>query len=711
MSTPRPEPFDRGQFLSRLLVMLIVLVSGTAALRTLWIGWGAFPGLLLAGLLGLAAAIGVRRLRLSYAVGVLAVVAVPLIVMVMMGRARGLGLGEAFTEPVPRLLTSPFPAQLTPELLLPGWLVAWAAGAAGGMGIFRKRYFVEPLLSGLILFVAAELGSAGLSDWETRGVLALVFVTALLTHWSGWTHRVRQGLQRASGLAAVLGLVALAVGFVPLGRPFQPRDLIQNQAQTAQEANPLPMVSAWGRKPEVEILRRSGDDFPLHLAVLPEYDGVSWGSESRYAAMGGTQRPLLPPGKYQKTLTTSVTWTPDTRWLPAPGTPTSVTIPDAKIDIDTGTLMLPELPNGVVSYTVTGSVDAPRLVELEAADVGKEPRYTRLPDLPPAFEAYARKSVEGTHTYLGQAQALERALKTERRFNPYAPTGSSVGRLSTFLFETKGPGAREGSSEQFATSYALLARTLNMPSRVVVGFGPGDPAPGDPTSHVVRGRHALAWPEIYFAEYGWVAFNPTPDLMEVPKAGEQVKKKDAPKGRTEGPAEGKAAPPSLPPDPPPPPPPAQPPAPWWLLLVLIGALAAARLVRRGVQRRRGTLGSWQLVEDALRLAGQAYDPSRPASTRAAASGVEQAAHVARMAETDSFAPSAPPALDDLAWTMAKQADAGLRRRASWWRRAVWWLTPLVFLPRTRRGRSEGTRRPPGMRRAAKRSAEREAERV
>ena len=91
------------------------------------------------------------------------------------------------------------------------------------------------------------------------------------------------------------------------------------------------------------------------------------------------------------------------------------------------------------------------------------------------------------------------------------------------------PGDQVGTSEQFATAFALLARRAGLPTRLVVGFRPGDRQPDG--TRVIRGRDALAWPEVYFQELGWVPFAPTPNddtftqgrpqLAEVLPAGER----------------------------------------------------------------------------------------------------------------------------------------------------------------------------------------------
>ncbi len=77
---------------------------------------------------------------------------------------------------------------------------------------------------------------------------------------------------------------------------------------------------------------------------------------------------------------------------------------------------------------------------------------------------------------------------------------------------------RRGFCQQFSSTFALLARYAGLPSRVAVGFTQGDLVTSDSNDpdgateveYSVRGRHAHAWPELYFADFGWVPFEPTP---------------------------------------------------------------------------------------------------------------------------------------------------------------------------------------------------------
>lgn len=87
-------------------------------------------------------------------------------------------------------------------------------------------------------------------------------------------------------------------------------------------------------------------------------------------------------------------------------------------------------------------------------------------------------------------------------------TGHDSLLLEDWLSDPTSRNYRTGYCEQFATSMAVLGRLLNIPSRVVLGF-----TPGEVTSQgviQVRDTNAHAWVEMWMPEVGWVQFDPTP---------------------------------------------------------------------------------------------------------------------------------------------------------------------------------------------------------
>jgi transglutaminase-like putative cysteine protease len=76
--------------------------------------------------------------------------------------------------------------------------------------------------------------------------------------------------------------------------------------------------------------------------------------------------------------------------------------------------------------------------------------------------------------------------------------------LASFLFEDK-----IGYCQQFSGAMALLLRMGGLPARVAAGFTSGT---YDQANHefIVSDLDAHAWVEVWFPNYGWVRFDPTP---------------------------------------------------------------------------------------------------------------------------------------------------------------------------------------------------------
>lgn len=67
---------------------------------------------------------------------------------------------------------------------------------------------------------------------------------------------------------------------------------------------------------------------------------------------------------------------------------------------------------------------------------------------------------------------------------------------------------KKGYCEYFASTMAMLLRALNVPSRYVVGYLPGQQQTDG--SWLVQRSASHAWVEVYFPNHGWLAFDPTP---------------------------------------------------------------------------------------------------------------------------------------------------------------------------------------------------------
>ncbi|MEA2001741.1 MAG: DUF3488 and transglutaminase-like domain-containing protein [Actinomycetota bacterium] len=124
------------------------------------------------------------------------------------------------------------------------------------------------------------------------------------------------------------------------------------------------------------------------------------------------------------------------------------------------------------------------------------------------------RSLAGAVT-AGAESVFERGLYLEAWFHSNAfrysvdvEPGLEGNGVAAWLLDSESPIYRTGNAEHYATAMAVLARTLDIPSRVVLGFAPGEPTDGGTV--VLRDRDAHAWVELWVPQHGWVAFDPTP---------------------------------------------------------------------------------------------------------------------------------------------------------------------------------------------------------
>ena len=102
-------------------------------------------------------------------------------------------------------------------------------------------------------------------------------------------------------------------------------------------------------------------------------------------------------------------------------------------------------------------------------------------------------------------QALVTHLRRNYVYTTRAPrTPQGKDAVDYFLF-----GQKRGYCDLFASALALMARSLDIPTRVVTGYAGGEPeADGD--GYVLRESDAHAWVEAYLPSRGWVSVDATP---------------------------------------------------------------------------------------------------------------------------------------------------------------------------------------------------------
>jgi protein-glutamine gamma-glutamyltransferase len=126
--------------------------------------------------------------------------------------------------------------------------------------------------------------------------------------------------------------------------------------------------------------------------------------------------------------------------------------------------------------------------------------------LEPYAELYDRaRAVAGqTRSPYAAAVALERWFRVTGDFTYSEQPGPTPGLppLVGFVVETK-----SGYCQHFAGAMALMLRLLGIPARVAAGFVPGHYRDGTWT---VTDHDAHTWVEVWFPNYGWLAFDPTP---------------------------------------------------------------------------------------------------------------------------------------------------------------------------------------------------------
>lgn len=167
-----------------------------------------------------------------------------------------------------------------------------------------------------------------------------------------------------------------------------------------------------------------------------------------------------------------------------------------------------DVQHAISRYEASSDIATPSAAELRKAGHQYPQRvsetYLRLPQLDSRIGKLASDITKSAHNEYDQTTAIENHLRTKFGYTLQLPQTSVKDPIANFLFVRK-----QGHCEYFASSMAVMLRSLGIPSRVVNGFR-SDEFNDITGSYVVRAKDAHAWVEAYFPGYGWQTFDPTP---------------------------------------------------------------------------------------------------------------------------------------------------------------------------------------------------------
>jgi transglutaminase-like putative cysteine protease len=138
-------------------------------------------------------------------------------------------------------------------------------------------------------------------------------------------------------------------------------------------------------------------------------------------------------------------------------------------------------------------------------------RYTQLPrDFSWRVRQLAEEVAGEGPTAYDQAIALEQFLRQYTYSLDITAPPPNTDPVEYFLFEQQA-----GYCDYYATAMTVMARSLGLPARMVIGYLAQEP--DENGVQTIRQINGHSWTEIYFPAYGWVSFEPTAAFPAAPR--------------------------------------------------------------------------------------------------------------------------------------------------------------------------------------------------
>lgn len=374
--------------------------------------------------------------------------------------------------------------------------------------------------TGIVSFLLIAVGYLGILVAEglnttarwTRGLArdsAEGFGEASPVVWRASAYLAGPALVAAIALGVALptlSLPGLGIGSGGSGGPLQLTDPTLDLRRNLNQAKDRTVIEYQSQSPGGVYLR---------MASLPRFSEAGWTNVQIDLRSGSELGPVPGLGVTPPERSTAIRVLDfGSQYLPLPYAPRRYDAPgDWRHDPDSLVVLnaddQPDELRGL-EYEVQSLDIRPSAADLSSAAAGTPVDAeitTQIPkDLPPRLIQLTDDVVEGAETPVEKAAAIQAYLRAgEFAYSIQPLPGNGYEALENFLLKDK-----QGYCEQFASAMAMMARVAGIPSRVAVGFLPGE-TNGDSWEVSIQDMHA--WPELHFAGWGWVRFEPTPAVQ------------------------------------------------------------------------------------------------------------------------------------------------------------------------------------------------------
>jgi transglutaminase-like putative cysteine protease len=532
----RAESRDRRDGLDVLATLALATYSFVAALgfARVFTGWQFVPDVIVIVLVGHGMSLLLRRLHVN------ALLSIAITAAALVWAVAWVAYPSTFAAIFPTretwdiafadlgLVRDQFQHTVAPVEYVGGWTLLAAVGTAFAVFTadtfaFHARARGEALVPGAVLFVfVAALGADQYRVVSTLALVAAGFLAAAMLR-TRFAQPPRTSLGRPRHPvalmlpAAILGGTAVVLGTWIIG-PRLPGANADPLFDTHNDAGGVTEVLS----PLVDIRSRLVNRAntllftvkatqPAYWRVsgLPEFDGNTWGLPERELedVDGALSQPAPGSTENRQDITIAAL-----RGNLVPGAPEPVRVQGAGLrwNGETSTLLRVDrdLETGDAITLVSAEPSfSPDVLRNTPSSSPPDPIYLELPaDFPQSVGATALTVTAGQSTVYDKMRVLQDWFRSEFQYSLNVSQGHSTSAVEAFLRQ------RIGYCEQFAGTFAAMARSLGIPARVAVGYTQGL-AQTDGSLQVL-GKNAHAWPEIWFDGLGWVAFEPTPGRGE-----------------------------------------------------------------------------------------------------------------------------------------------------------------------------------------------------